>query len=70
MIETNETKISEWVENLLIKNNLPSNCTFKQLYQIKNKNLVITGSNMNTRTVFYFNYILFSLVLFSRALTI
>lgn len=57
IFNSNNIKFSTWIQELLVEYNLPKNCSFLDLYKIKNKKLTIVGANINTKKPYYFNYI-------------
>ena len=50
-------RLGKLVKFCLMEKGLSPQLTFKQLYEIKNNILVITGTNVNSRESHYFNYI-------------
>lgn len=49
-------KLKKWFEKLLYTETGKKDITFKELYERTNKNLVITGTNLNIRKTEYFSH--------------
>ena len=49
-------KIMNYISTLAEKKGIDKNITFKELYLKTNKVIVITGTSLNTRNTYYFNY--------------
>lgn len=56
ILDSNNYKLVNWINTQLMKNNLPINCTFLQLFIVKKRELLITGSNLITKSTHYFSH--------------
>ena len=70
ILNSNNDKLIDWINLQLMNNNLPINCTFLQLFTLKKRELLITGSNLTTQQCYYFSHIHTPNMIIAKAITI